>query len=351
MSAGTVAPEFAPWRDALGRMRPAYYRLLLDWASLQPDPGRPLALENPSDGCQRAAPCAGWNGLRDQLRALASRQRAGGWEGVAVISGTPGWAASPPGGCERAGTQPRSRPPTAAGVAGYRRMVDAVLAAAQREGASLRYWSAWNEPNHPYGFSPQRETCTPGAPSVAARTYAGLARALQDALDAAPGQQEQVLGELAALDERKPQSTPIEEFLGRLPRTTVCRMRVFAQHGYVDGFDPTGPVERAVRGFRCGRPFEVWMTETGVGAPGSGRTRSTTASAQRRECRALHRRLTRWWEDDRVTVAFQYTLREDPVFPTGLVATSLQAAYPALREWQAWGGGRRPADAPPARAC
>ena len=152
-----------------------------------------------------------------------------------------------------------------------------------------------------------------------------------------------MLGELAALDERKPQTTPVGEFLGRLPRATVCRARVFTQHGDVDGFDPTGQVAGAVRRFRCGRPFEIWMTETGVGAPGSGRTRSLAPAVQRRECRALHRRLRRWWADDRVTAAFQYTLREDPIFPTGLVVTSLQAAYPTLGEWQAWGGARRPA--------
>ena len=54
----------------------------------------------------------------------------------------------------------------------------------------------------------------------------------------------------------------------------------------------------------------------------------------------------------RVTVAVQYTMREDDVFPTGLVTTALDRAYPALYEWQQWGLRARPSpnDAPPRRA-
>ena len=43
-------------------------------------------------------PCAGWAGVREQLRALAARQRDGGWDGMVVITGTPDWAAQPAGG-------------------------------------------------------------------------------------------------------------------------------------------------------------------------------------------------------------------------------------------------------------
>ena len=45
--------------------------------------------------------------------------------------------------------------------------------------------------------------------------------------------------------------------------------------------------------------------------------------------------------DPRVTVAFQYTVREDDMFPIGLFSTDLTDQRPALAEWQAWGGGRR----------
>ena len=64
----------------------------------------------------------------------------------------------------------------------------------------------------------------------------------------------------------------------------------------------------------------------------------------------MHRRLLRWYEDPRVTAAFQYTLREDDRFPTGLVTTDLQHAVPALKEWQAW-GDRDPAAPPPKAHC
>ena len=50
-----------------------------------------------------------------------------------------------------------------------------------------------------------------------------------------------------------------------------------------------------------------------------------------------------------MTVAVQYTMREDDLFPTGLVTTDLARARPALREWQAWGARDEP-DAPPPRS-
>ena len=55
-----------------------------------------------------------------------------------------------------------------------------------------------------------------------------------------------------------------------------------------------------------------------------------------------------WFNDPRVTVAFQYTVREDDKFPVGLFSTDMTEKRPALAEWQAWGGGR-PVDRPAAR--
>jgi hypothetical protein len=52
-----------------------------------------------------------------------------------------------------------------------------------------------------------------------------------------------------------------------------------------------------------------------------------------------------------VAAAFQYTFREDDLFPTGLIKTDLSSAYPALGEWTAWAGARNPTDPPPANAC
>jgi hypothetical protein len=91
------------------------------------------------------------------------------------------------------------------------------------------------------------------------------------------------------------------------------------------------------------------MTETGVGSPHAGQAAESNPKDERRWCRQLHRRLNQWYKDPRVTAAFQYTFREDSIFRTGLVTTSLDRAFPALREWQAWGGTKRPdpTDPPP----
>ena len=58
-----------------------------------------------------------------------------------------------------------------------------------------------------------------------------------------------------------------------------------------------------------------------------------------------------WYDDPRVTIAFQYTVREDDKFPTGLVSTDLTTDRPALKEWTAWGGRRAPTDPPPPSTC
>jgi hypothetical protein len=62
--------------------------------------------------------------------------------------------------------------------------------------------------------------------------------------------------------------------------------------------------------------------------------------------------LEEWYDDPRVTAAFQYTFREDDTFRTGLVTTALDRAFPVLGEWEAWGGEKRPkpTDPPPSHA-
>ncbi len=51
-------------------------------------------------------------------------------------------------------------------------------AEAAQDGASVPYWSPWNEPNHPGFLYPQRTACSTAAPSVAAGPYAELAQAM-----------------------------------------------------------------------------------------------------------------------------------------------------------------------------
>jgi hypothetical protein len=353
--AHAVPPEFARWRDELAKVHPAYYRVVVDWSSLQPEAGKPPVFDSPNAGCLRdKLPCGAYAGLRDVFKALAARQKAdGGWQALVVLTGTPEWAAAPASGCERPNTEPRSRPPKPGyGMKAYGVFVRFLLEEARRDGVDLRYWAPWNEPNHPFFISPQREKCSSSAPSAAVGPYVEMARTLQSALDEAPGEQELVLGELAGLTDRRAKSSSIREFIADVPKDLACGVKVWSQHGYIGGVNPVDDVERALTRKGCAKPA-LWITETGVGAPRSGERRRTSRASQQAACRQLHRRLERWLGDDRVTAAFQYTFREDDRFPTGLVKTDLSRAYPTLAELQAWGGNARPAatDAAPAESC
>lgn len=336
-----VPQPFARWRDALGKLHPAVYRLVLYWPAIQPSAGAPPDMDAFNGGCLRdKQPCAPFT-LRDQLKALAERQKEGGWEGLVVVAGTPDWAARPASGCERSGTSARNRMPRADALPAYRRLVEDTLATAAKEGARLRYWSPWNEPNHPFSSSPQRASCTGTAASVSAKPYVRVAGALRRALGEAPGDQRYVTGELAALVSRKRSTTTVREFAGALPAGLVCGAAAWAQHAYIGGADVLGDVEAALAAKGCAdKP--VWITETGAGAARTGTARGGGEAGELRGCHALHRQLVRWYANPRVTAAIQYTLREDDLFPTGLVTTALTRAYPALAEWTAWGMGSRP---------
>jgi len=87
-----------PWRDRLAALRPRYYRLLVDWAAIQPDPARLPDWTVATDGCERGRPpCQAFAGIRDVLRAVASQQQAapGTFEVLVSIYGVPAWAAAP----------------------------------------------------------------------------------------------------------------------------------------------------------------------------------------------------------------------------------------------------------------
>ena len=356
VSASPDIPQpFARWRDALAKVRPALYRLVLYWPALQPGAGAPADLGAINGGCMRdKLPCGPYGGVRDQLRALAARQRQGGWEGFAVVTGTPEWAARPASGCERRRIEPANRMPRTDALAAYRRLVTDVLRVAREEGATLRYWAPWNEPNHPYSSSPQRASCSGDAPNVSVGPYVEVAGALRAALDRAPGDQRYVLGEVAVMVRRLPITTTVNEFLEALPAKLVCGARAWTQHTYIGGEDVVDNVTRRLAAKGCEREHAIWMTETGAGAPRTATARTGGRAAELRGCRAVHRILEDWYRDRRTTAAVQYTLREDDVFPTGLVTTDLARAYPALREWQQWGlrVRPRPEDRPPAEpAC
>jgi hypothetical protein len=142
--------------------------------------------------------------------------------------------------------------------------------------------------------------------------------------------------------------TTVREFLAGLPRDLVCGTPVFALHGYVGSADPVPAAVEGLAEHRCRRAHAVWITQTGARV-----ALDAPASVRRRACREQHRSLRGWYRDPAVTAAFQYTVREDDLFPMGLLDTALSRAFPALRLWQAWGGAGRAdqEDAPPESPC
>ena len=339
-----VPPQWARWRDELARIRPVLYRIVVPWSSMQPRPAERPNLALPNGGCMRdKGPCAPFSGLQDQLRAVASRGAAG----MVVFTGMPPWAAAEEPGCRR-GSGPGAAGLRPVAVPTFRRLVADVLALAKTEGADIRYVSPWNEPNHPYFLGPQRAVCDPASPSLTAAAYARLARAARAALS---GDQELVIGETAGILEPSARSTSVPEMIRALPREVVCGARVWSEHAYIGGTDPVAAVTAALDARRCPRRHALWITETGVGPAPGGLSLARGITGERQGCRLLHRRLVDWYGNPRVTLAVQYTFREDDLFPTGLVTTDLKRARPALGEWQAWGARPTPASPPPDSPC
>jgi hypothetical protein len=186
--------------------------------------------------------------------------------------------------------------------------------------------------------------------------YTRLARAMRAELN--PGQQ-MVVGELAGLKNARKYGTSISEFFGGLPDDVVCKAGVFAQHQYskrgAAANDPgaVGELEKVLARRPCTKAKPIWVTESGVGGPHVGDERSPKDESIRADCQALNVSLRRWNDDPRVDAVFQYTFRDDPVFPVGLADATLSKAWPAYELFKAWGGQRRPDDPAPAlpKAC
>ena len=341
------AAVFQAARERLTALHPRYVRLLVDWAALQPDADRAPSLEGPVDGCARSiGPCGAYAGLRGELAAIASQQRAAraegrpGYEVVLDLFGTPAWAARPASGCELGDTRPFSRPINAAGIAGYRALIRSLLSLGQRSGVALAWWSPWNEPNDPVFLSPQRPACTTSAPSRAPGVYAQLAEAMAGELKAAGVVHHLLLGELNAFPSDSQRRTSIPAFVGALPADVICLGDTWSIHAYAarakgaPRLDPVAVLEAALdaRG-GCGRRASIWITEAGAGAPHPGRPRPPGIDDERAGCETLAVQLDRWASDPRVQAVFQYSFREDPAFPVGLLSADLSHVYPAYRLW------------------
>ncbi len=357
LAPGAAPAGFGAYRDALAALRPDRYRLVVDWSKLQPDPATPADLAIEQDGCSRGLPpCAGYAGLRADLEAVRDARRAagGGWEVMVVIYGVPDWAASPARGCERRNAAPRARPISSAGLAGYRALVRRLRATADEVGLPLRWWSPWNEPNHPAFVSPQRANCSPGSPSLSPAVYGRLVGAARAELEGSGAKL--VLGELAGFRGPREQGTGVGEFIRALPDEVACAASAWSQHEYAsDADEPAAPfardavaeAEAALAKRPCTDGLPLWVTETGVGGARSGQERPTRALDLARQCAAQAARIERWAADPKVQAVFQYTFREDTAYPVGLADARLQVLYPTHRLWQAWADAR--GDAAPAR--
>jgi hypothetical protein len=228
-------------------------------------------------------------------------------------------------------------------------MVRSLAALGRAEGVEMRYWSAWNEPNYRGFASPQRASCAPGAPPVAPAYYGELVRQLRTALAGVPGRHDVLLGEVSDAPASGPKATSAVDFARGLPRDVVCSSDVWAQHVYVGDPDTVPAVQGALDARGCARRHRVWITETGVGGPRPGGRRPTDPASLRAQCRGMDDLLGRWHRDPRVEAAFQYSFREDDMFPVGLVDPPLARVYqPPYDAWAGWAARRRPgAPAPP----
>ncbi|HEY1834347.1 MAG TPA: hypothetical protein VGG08_07920 [Solirubrobacteraceae bacterium] len=334
-------------RRELAGLRPRYVRLLVDWAALQPDPTRPPALEVTVAGCARTTePCLGYDGVAAELSAIASRQRSekGDYQVLVDILGMPAWAAAPAHGCDDAGVRgadAQTLKPSA--LPAYEALIADLLALGRREGVRLAYWSPWNEPNNPGFLAPQRAACQATASVLAPGAYVTLASAMAGQLARDGGGGQLVLGELAAYATPSPHRTTVAEFISAIPRALLCSASVISLHAYASwdtgetpGAEPVAALEHVLASADggCAHAKPIWITETGAGAPHPGGHRSGSTVEELEGCRALAARLAEWSTEPAVAAIFQYTFREDPSYPVGLVSADLEHRYPTYGLWR-----------------
>ncbi len=347
-AAPAQAAPFAQARGWLSALHPRFFRLLVDWAALQPSPGSPPDLSSPVDGCSRGIrPCGSYPGIAGELEAIASRQRAASARGEAPpevvidLLGAPAWATTPPHGCEAPGADPAARTLAPAALPAYRGLISSLVALARREGVALPWWAPWNEPNDPRFLSPQRASCSAGAAPLSPGAYAALARAAAAELKASGTGGELLLGELGGYDTGSSHRLSVGEFVRALPPDVLCLSRYWSVHAYAaygpgstKGGEPVAALEQALaeRG-GCADDAHVWVTETGAGAPRPGRPRTGSAAEQSAGAAALAAQLERWRADPRVAAIFQYSFREDPAYPVGLADAGLARLYETYLVW------------------
>ena len=229
-------------------------------------------LSAPQTGCLREVqPCAPYAGLTAQLAAIRTAQRADPGRYRAVFV---------------VFDAPQRCPDLAADT----QLVRDVQRAAK--GVDVAAWGPWDEPTR-HRFLPCGD-------------YGRLAEAMRS-----------VVGDHLLIGELASNGT---DLLSRLPQDLVCTAVAVGQHDYANGADPLPALERELA--RCPHPPPVWITETGV-----------RHDRYADSCPAMQQTLARFRRAG-VRAVFQYSLREDPLNPTGLVHTDLRRAYPELALWE-----------------
>jgi hypothetical protein len=364
----TPVPAFERAQALTDRIAPRFVRIDVRWDLIQPDeaapfdPGRVIG-----DGCgrERAQPCSGPQSLTRTLAAVKAAQVAhpGHYRPLISFWGIPNWAGDVGDGCEAAKAREGAQPLAPGKEPAYKAMVAAIWGAVRAAGIEGADWTPWNEPNAPYFIDPQRSACTPDAEPRSPESFSRMVVAMDEELErlrattpaGSPARGDRlVVGELAGWGAPSRRAVPTDEFLRALPDDVLCRADVISVHGYLEAHPRNGKGEPVAAGLReldrrpCldGRP--AWITETAVGAPRSGGERDTARGTLQFECRLMDQQLRRWYRDPRVTAAFQYSVRTDPAFPTGLMDEGLNRTFPVAKVWEAWGGDRDPAAEPPA---
>ena len=175
---------------------------------------------------------------------------------------------------------------------------------------------------------------------MAPTVYGQLARAMAAQLRVSDPDASIVLGELNGLTRDSTHATSVQSFLAALPDDVLCLGPVWSVHAYAaygsdaGTTDPVSALEAALgRRGGCAAGAPVWVTETGAGAPDPGAPGGVSPAQQLQACRALAARLQGWLTEPRVQAVFQYTFRDDPAFPVGLVSADLRSLHPVYGLW------------------
>ena len=141
--------------------------------------------------------------------------------------------------------------------------------------------------------------------------------------------------------------TSVPEFIAGLPKDLVCASTVYTQHAYIGGDDPVEQADAALAARGCPQPHTIWITETGVGPAPKDLSAGASIPAPPRAAARCTTSSSAGSNDPRVTVAFQYTVREDDKFPDRPGQHRPDHRPPRAEGMDRLGRRPQPADPPP----